>query len=100
MQIVPDRAYFVYKVNAETLCLNATTYLGQQELCANSWAMVGFPSLNPMKVSEFRAVSGLDGKFLTAWQWNDGWYPAEDMVPYRGYVLWMTENGSMPGLIA
>ena len=88
-------------MNAETLCLNETTYLGQQELCANSWAMVGFPSLDPMTVTEFRAASALGDNFLTAWQWNGGWYPTTgDMVPYRGYVLWMTDNGVMPGMIA
>ncbi len=100
MQVVPDRAYFVYKVNAETLCLNETSYLGTQTLCADTWAMVGFPSRDPMTVAEFRTASSLGDDFTTVWLWNNGgWYPTENMVPYRGYVLWMTGNGTLPGMI-
>ncbi len=100
MQVVPDRAYFVYKANAETLCLNETQYLGAQTLCADTWAMVGFPSRDPMTVAEFRTASSLGDDFTTVWLWNNGgWYPTEDMVPYRGYVLWMTVGGTMPGMI-
>ena len=100
MQILPDRAYFVYKENAEMLCLNETMYLGTQTLCEDSWAMVGFPSLESKTVAEFRVASGLDDKFITAWQWNNGgFYPTENMETYQGYVLWMTEDGVMPGMI-
>ena len=102
MQILPEQAYFVYKENAEMLCLNETNYLGQQELCANSWAMVGFPSLESMTVAEFRVDSGLGDNFLKAWQWNGGWHPmttTDDMVPYSGYVLRMTAGGEMLSMI-
>ena len=102
MQVVPARAYFVYKVNAETICMNGTTYMDTQTLCIDTWAMVGFPSLDPMTVTEFRAASALGDEFLTAWQWNGGWYPMtgnSNMEPYHGYVLWMTDNGVMPGMI-
>ena len=103
MQVLPARAYFVYKVNAEMICMNGTTYVDTQTLCIDTWAMVGFPSLDPMTVTEFRAASNLNDKFLTAWQWNGGWYPMtgnSNMEPYHGYVLWMTDNGVMPGMIA
>jgi hypothetical protein len=54
-----------------------------------------------MTVAEFRTASSLGDSFTTVWLWNDGgWHSTEDMVPYRGYVLWMTEGGEMPGMIA
>ena len=109
MQVIPGRGYMVSKANAETLCLNfddsGTAIPLSQQLCANDWNMIGFPSLDSMSVADFGAVTALDGTFTMVWQWNSGWEcvsppDSNSMIPGKGYLLWMTDDGVLPGMIA
>jgi hypothetical protein len=108
MKVVPGRGYMVAKANAETLCLNfddsGTAIPPNQKLCKDDWNMIGFPSLVSMSVAEFGTVTALEGKFTMLWQWNNGWervYPPESniMIPGKGYIIWMTDDGDMPGML-
>jgi hypothetical protein len=109
MQVTPGRGYMVAKASAEKRCLNfddsGTAIPPNQQLCADNWNMVGFPSLDSMSVADFGTVTNLNGKFTMVWQWNSGWEQvsppdSNNMVPGRGYLIWMTDNGVLPGMIA
>ncbi len=109
MQVTPGRGYMVSKASAETLCLNfddsGTAIPPNQQLCADDWNMIGFPSLDSMSVADFGTTTGLDDKFTMVWQWNNGWEcvsppDSNSMIPGKGYLLWMTDNGVLPGMIS
>ena len=109
MQVIPGRGYMVSKASAEMLCLNfddsGTAIPLNQQLCKDNWNMIGFPSLDSMSVADFGTVTALNGKFTMVWQWNSGWesiYPPDsnNMIPGRGYLIWMTDDGVLPGMIA
>jgi len=107
MQVIPCRGYLVSKASAETLCLNfysGTLLPPSQQLCKDNWNMIGFPSLDSMSVADFGTVTALGDKFTMVWQWNSGWEslsPPDSniMVPGKGYLLWMTDDGVLPGMI-
>ena len=108
MQVTPGRGYMVSKANAETLCLDfddsGTAIPPNQQLCAADWNMIGFPSLDSMSVADFGTLTDLDGMFTMVWQWNNGWErvsppDSNSMIPGKGYLLWMTDNGEMPGML-
>ena len=108
MQVIPGRGYMVAKASAETRCLDfddsGTAIPLSQQLCAGDWNMIGFPSLDSMSVADFGTVTALSGKFTMVWQWNSGWEcvsppDSNSMIPGRGYLLWMTDDGVLPGMI-
>ena len=92
---------------AETRCLNfddsGTASPSNQQLCAGDWNMIGFPSLNSRSVADF-GTAAIDGNFTMVWQWNSGWEQvsppdSNNMVPGRGYLLRMTDDGVLLGMI-
>ena len=108
MKVLPGLGYMVSKANAEMLCLNfddrGTAIPPNQQLYKDNWNMIGFPSLGSMSVEEFRTVAALEGKFTMLWKWNNGWErvsppDSNSMTPGTGYIIWMTEDGELPGMI-
>ena len=82
---------------------SGTAIPSNQQLCAGGWNMIGFPSLNGMSVADF-GTAAIDGNFTMVWQWNSGWKQvsppdSNNMIPGKGYLLWMTDDGVLPGMI-
>ena len=107
MNVIPGRGYMVSKASAETRCLNfndsGTAIPSNQQLCAGGWNMIGFPSLDSMSVADF-GTTAIDGNFTMVWQWNSGWEQvsppdSNNMIPGKGYLLWMTDDGVLLGMI-
>ena len=107
MNVMPGCGYMVSKASAETRCLNfddsGTAIPSNQQLCAGGWNMIGFPSLDSMSVADF-GTTAIDGNFTMVWQWNSGWDQvsppdSNNVIPGKGYLLWMTDDGVLLGMI-
>ena len=88
------------KNNPEMLCLDfsdSPLFPSAQPVYAGDFNMIGFPSMDGMSVSDFKTATGLE--FSMIMQWDSGYYSTGYMTTGRGYLIWPTANGSMPGMI-
>ena len=98
--VEPTRGYLVSKNNPEMLCLDfsdSPLFPSAQPVYAGDFNMIGFPSMDGMSVSDFKTATGLE--FSMIMQWDSGYYSTGYMTTGRGYLIWPTANGSMPGMI-
>ena len=98
--VEPTRGYLVSKNNPEMLCLDfsdSPLFPSAQTVYAGDFNMIGFPSMDGMSVSDFKTATGLE--FSMIMQWDSGYYSTGYMTTGRGYLIWPTANGSMPGMI-